>query len=100
MWVRGERYYHQIRVLGEKSPRRIPLTAATLSEAREEAAKGEGQSERGRIAEGKGEAEFFRLRESSLRLEPPQRQKAADGGAGEQWKKAPGHGAHRQNHKW
>jgi hypothetical protein len=39
LWVRGERFYAQVRVPGEKSARKIPLTAQTLTEAKEELAK-------------------------------------------------------------
>ena len=39
LWKRGDRYYLQTRVPGEKSARKIPLLATTLTEAKEEMAK-------------------------------------------------------------
>jgi len=34
LWQRGEKYYLQVRVPGESAPRKIPLKAASLSEAK------------------------------------------------------------------
>jgi len=39
LWQRGERFYAQIRVQGEKSARKIPLEAKTLTEAKEAMAR-------------------------------------------------------------
>lgn len=34
LWLRGEKYYLQVRIPGESAPRKFPLEAATLSEAK------------------------------------------------------------------
>ncbi len=52
LWKRGERYYAQIRVAGEKSARKIPLVATTLSDAKEEMAKQRTKAREGALPKG------------------------------------------------
>jgi integrase len=52
LWMRGERYYAQVRVSGEKSARKIPLTAKTLTEAKEEMAKQRTKAREGSLPKG------------------------------------------------
>ncbi len=51
LWKRGDRYYAQIRVSGEKSARKIPLVASGLAEAKEAMAKAR-YSEGGALPKG------------------------------------------------
>jgi hypothetical protein len=52
LWVRGERYYAQVRVPGEKSARKIPLEAKTLTDAKEEMAKRRTAAREGELPKG------------------------------------------------
>jgi integrase len=52
LWKRGERYYLQTRVPGEKSARKIPLLATTLTEAKEEMAKQRTKARDGSLPKG------------------------------------------------
>jgi integrase len=52
LWRRGERFYAQVRVPGEKSARKIPLNAATLSEAKMEMAKRRTEAREGALPKG------------------------------------------------
>lgn len=52
LWKRGERYYLQTRVPGEKSARKIPLVATTLTEAKEEMAKQRTKARDGSMPKG------------------------------------------------
>jgi integrase len=52
LWKRGDRYYAQVRVPGEKSARKIPLTANTLTEAKEEMAKARTKAREGGLPKG------------------------------------------------
>jgi integrase len=52
LWRRGERFYAQVRVPGEKSARKIPLKAATLTEAKEEMAKRRNEAREGALPNG------------------------------------------------
>ena len=52
LWKRGERYYLQTRVSGEKSARKIPLVATTLTEAKEEMAKRRTEAREGALPKG------------------------------------------------
>ena len=52
LWRRGERFYAQVRVPGEKSARKIPLKAATLTEAKEEMAKRRNDAREGALPKG------------------------------------------------
>ena len=52
LWKRGDRFYAQTRVPGEKSARRIPLVASTLTEAKEEMAKACANAREGALPKG------------------------------------------------
>ena len=52
LWKRGNRYYAQVRVPGEKSARKIPLTATSLSGAKEEMAKQRTKAREGSLPKG------------------------------------------------
>ena len=52
LWKRGERYYLQTRVPGEKSARKIPLVATTLTQAKEEMAKQRTKARDGSLPKG------------------------------------------------
>jgi len=52
LWRRGERYYAQVRVSGEKSARKIPLDATTLSEAKIEMEKRRTEAREGGLPKG------------------------------------------------
>ena len=52
LWKRGDRYYAQIRVSGEKSARKIPLEAATLTEAKEQMTKQRTKAREGALPKG------------------------------------------------
>ena len=53
MWIRGERYYLQTRMSGEKSARKIPLVATTLTEAKEEMSKRRTEAREGTLPKGR-----------------------------------------------
>ena len=52
LWQRGERYYAQVRVPGEKSARKIPLDAKTLTEAKEAMAAARIKAREGALPKG------------------------------------------------
>ena len=52
LWKRGDRYYAQVRVSGEKSARKIPLVAKTLTEAKEEMVKERTKAREGSLPKG------------------------------------------------
>ena len=52
LWKRGERYYAQVRVPGEKSARKIPLVAENLTDAKEEMAKRRTEAREGALPKG------------------------------------------------
>jgi integrase len=52
LWKRGDRYYAQVRVPGEKSARKIPLKADNLTEAKEEMAKRRNEARDGALPKG------------------------------------------------
>jgi integrase len=52
LWKRGDRYYAQVRVPGEKSARKIPLKADNLTEAKEEMAKRRNEAREGALPKG------------------------------------------------
>lgn len=52
LWKRGERYYAQVRVPGEKSARKIPLKASTLTDAKEEMGKRRTKAREGTLPKG------------------------------------------------
>ncbi len=52
LWKRGERYYAQVRVAGEKSARKIPLVAENLTDAKEEMAKRRTEAREGALPKG------------------------------------------------
>lgn len=52
LWKRGDRYYAQVRVPGEKSARKIPLKALTLTDAKEEMAKRRNEAREGALPKG------------------------------------------------
>lgn len=52
LWKRGNRYYGQVRVPGEKSARKIPLKASTLTDAKEEMAKRRTEAREGALPKG------------------------------------------------
>lgn len=52
LWQRGERYYAQVRVPGEKSARKIPLDAKTLTEAKEAMAAARMKAREGALPKG------------------------------------------------
>jgi integrase len=52
LWKRGERYYAQVRVPGEKSARKIPLTAQTLADAKVEMARRRAEAREGAMPKG------------------------------------------------
>ena len=52
LWKRGDRFYAQVRVPGEKSARKFPLKATTLTEAKEEMAGKRTAAREGAIPKG------------------------------------------------
>lgn len=52
LWRRGARYYAQVRVPGEKSARKIPLAAATLTEAKKALEKARHEAREGALPKG------------------------------------------------
>lgn len=52
LWRRGERYYAQVRVPGEKSARKIPLEAKTLTDAKDEMARRRTEARAGSLPKG------------------------------------------------
>ncbi len=52
LWIRGERYYAQMRVPGEKSARKIPLVAQTLADAKVEMARRRVEAREGALPKG------------------------------------------------
>jgi integrase len=52
LWRRGERFYAQVRVPGEKSARKIPLAADTLTEAKEQMSKARTKAREGGLPKG------------------------------------------------
>jgi integrase len=97
LWIRGERYYAQIKVLGERSPRRIPLTAKTLTEAKEELAKERVKAKTGALPKGgvkpsladfaKDYLDYHENHQSGRKARTVEREKTSL----EQWKKTLGH---------
>lgn len=60
LWQRDEKYYLQVKLAGERSPRKIPLEAASLSEAKAEMEK-ERTKLRGGVASPRGSKPGFRV---------------------------------------
>jgi hypothetical protein len=52
LWKRGEWFYAQVRVLGEKSARKISLKATTLTDAKFEMAKQRTAAREGALPKG------------------------------------------------
>ena len=52
LWRRGERFYAQVRVTGEKSARKIPLAAKSLTDAKEEMGKRRTEAREGALPKG------------------------------------------------
>ena len=52
LWKRGEHYYAQVRVAGEKSARKIPLNSLTLTDAKVEMGKKRTEAREGALPEG------------------------------------------------
>ena len=52
LWRRGERFYAQVRVTGEKSARKIPLAAKSLTDAKEEMGKRRTEARDGALPKG------------------------------------------------
>ena len=52
LWRRGERWYAQVRVPGEKSARKIPLAAKTLADAKEEMGRRRTEAREGALPKG------------------------------------------------
>jgi hypothetical protein len=52
LWKRGERFYAQMRVAGEKSARKIPLVAKTLTDAKVEMEKRRNEAREGALPKG------------------------------------------------
>lgn len=52
LWKRGERFYVQVRVAGEKSARKIPLAATTLTDAKVEMEKRRNDAREGALPKG------------------------------------------------
>ena len=76
LWKRGERYYLQTRVPGEKSARKIPLAATSLTEAKEEMAKQRIKAREGSLPKGGVKPSLRHLEEHTWRLNTsvPERQ--------------------------
>ncbi|MEA3186591.1 MAG: hypothetical protein QOD99_421 [Chthoniobacter sp.] len=52
LWRRGDHFYAQVRVPGEKSARKIPLAAGTLTEAKEAMVKARLTAREGGLPKG------------------------------------------------
>ncbi len=52
LWIRGDRYYAQVRVAAEKSARKIPLRASTLTEAKDALVKARTNAREGSLPKG------------------------------------------------
>lgn len=52
LWKRGDRFYAQVRVPGEKSARKIPLSAKNLTDAKVEMAKKRTEAREGALPKG------------------------------------------------
>ena len=52
LWKHGDRYCAQVRVPGEKSARKIPLKASTLTDAKEEMGKRRTEAREGALPKG------------------------------------------------
>ena len=97
LWVRGDRFYAQIRVPGEKSARKIPLKAKTLTDAKEEMAKEKTKAREGALPKGgvkpsladyaKDYLDYHEKHQSGRKPRTVVREKTSL----EQWKKSLGH---------
>ncbi len=97
LWQRGSRFYAQVRVPGEKSARKIPLKASTLTEAKEEMAKERTKAREGGLPKGgvkpsfndyvQGYLEYHEKHKSGRKPRTVERERTSL----EQWKKSLGH---------
>ena len=97
LWLRGDRFYAQIRVPGERSARKLPLKAKTLTEAKEEMAGEKTKAREGALPKGgvkpsladytTGYLDYHENNESGRKPRTVEREKTSL----EQWKKSLGH---------
>lgn len=68
LWSRGEKYYLQVRLPGEKTPRKVPLKADSLSEAKAAMEDKRAELRHGKVPTRGRKPGFFAFAEEYLRI--------------------------------